>query len=225
MHNIKRLEEPNILKDNKQKWTEELLFEIQTKGGFDKVDDSFKRHYKQNEVSEVLKKMNGGGYCYYCEQKIGKTDYAHIEHYKPKNQFPELCFEWKNLHYSCHKCNIKKGVKWNLEHPILDPCDEDTNIENHISYSLWELSGESDNALTTIDTFYLNDIEEREELVDARKKVFLELLRVIESINMISDKVKKRKKIEDLKRHASEFEFKGMIKFSIKSFIKEDNLL
>lgn len=225
MHNIKRYNEPAILSDNKIKWTTELMLEIENQGAYSKVEDSFKKRYKQDEVSKTLKEMNGGGYCYYCEQKIGKTDYAHIEHYKPKSQFPELSFEWENLHYSCNKCNIKKGTKWNQDHPILDPCDDDTDIDKHLSYSVWELCGESENALTSIDTFYLNDTIERKELVDSREKVFIELIRVIGSINSITDKVEKRKKIENLKRFASEFEFKGMIDYTIKSFIKDDGIL
>lgn len=220
MHNIVRLTEPEILKNNNARWTQELLNEIERKGDYNKVEDSFKKHYKHKEVSDSLKEMNGGGYCFYCEQKIGKTDYAHIEHFKPKNQFPELSFSWKNLHLSCHKCNIKKGTKWNGENPIIDPCDDETDVCEHVKYSLWDLSGESENALTTIDTFYLNDKNERPELVESRKKVFLELIRVLQEINATKDNVKRRKQIERLKRFASDFEYKGMIEYTIKTLIK-----
>lgn len=221
MHNIDRIKEPYILRNNKEKWTQELLLEIDKTGSYGKVDESFKMRYKHKEVSNFLSKMNRG-YCFYCEQKIGKTDYPHIEHFRPKNQFPELSFDWKNLHLSCSKCNIKKGKKWNGISPILDPCNVDTDICKHISYSLWELKPESENAISSIDTFFLNDNTKREELVTARKKVFMELMIVIGEVNNANNVVEKRKKVDVLKKHTSNYEFKGMIENTVNTFLKED---
>jgi len=221
MHNIERCQEPSILKKNKEKWTSDLLKEIDEKGGFKNVDDSFKKHYKHDEVTHSLIKMNGDSICFYCEQKIGKTDYAHIEHFKPKSQFPELTFEWENLHLSCQKCNLKKGIKWDFENPILDPCCSETDINSHIYYSLWDLIPETENAITTIDTFHLNDKIERNELIQARIKVFTELMRIIENVNRSKDNIQKRRNIDVLKRYASDYEFKRLIDDNIRVFLKD----
>lgn len=63
--------------------------------------------------------------CYICERKLG-TDFE-IEHFKSKNNYPELRQEWTNLFLACGYCNKKKSSSFddNL-YPL------DTNIENEI---------------------------------------------------------------------------------------------
>lgn len=223
MHNIKRYIEPSVLKTNKTKWTNELLDELKNKNNIYKdVDSSFKKHYKHVTVIDTLIKMNGGGsgFCYYCEQRVGKTDYPEIEHFKPKSIFPSLCFDWRNLHLSCTKCNKKKGIKWNSKNPMIDPCDDATDVSDHLEYSLWVIDPLTDNAITTIDALFLNDKKERSELIEARKKVFIAILEVIKKVNNASTEVEKRKTKEKLLKWQNEFEFRGMIEFYVKTFLK-----
>jgi len=63
--------------------------------------------------------------CYICERKLG-TDFE-IEHFKSKNNYPELRQEWTNLFLACGYCNKKKSSSFddNL-YPL------DTNIQNEI---------------------------------------------------------------------------------------------
>ena len=63
--------------------------------------------------------------CYICKRKLG-TDFE-IEHFKSKNNYPELRQEWTNLFLACGYCNKKKSSSFddNL-YPL------DTNIENEI---------------------------------------------------------------------------------------------
>lgn len=63
--------------------------------------------------------------CYICERKLG-TDFE-IEHFKSKNNYPELRQEWTNLFLACGYCNKKKFSSFddNL-YPL------DTNIEDEI---------------------------------------------------------------------------------------------
>ncbi len=60
------------------------------------------QNYKADLLTEI------GTYCSYCERHT--TD-LHIEHIKPKSQYPELECEWDNLLLACVNCNATKGNK------------------------------------------------------------------------------------------------------------------
>ncbi len=47
-------------------------------------------------------------HCSYCDIYFTNSDASEVEHYKPKNQFSKLEFEWKNLFASCSVCNKQK---------------------------------------------------------------------------------------------------------------------
>lgn len=55
--------------------------------------------------------------CAHCRvhehRGAGKEDYE-IDHFRPKGraEFMHLEFEYSNLYWSCHVCNLRKGVKW-----------------------------------------------------------------------------------------------------------------
>ncbi|CZP18396.1 TPA: HNH endonuclease [Legionella pneumophila] len=51
-------------------------------------------------------------YCHTREPEIGGSKVFHIDHYKPKKEFPELISEYSNLIYSCPDCNRYKGSFW-----------------------------------------------------------------------------------------------------------------
>ncbi|HBP6867981.1 TPA: HNH endonuclease [Legionella pneumophila] len=51
-------------------------------------------------------------YCHTREPEIGGSRIFHIDHYKPKSQFPELISDYNNLIYSCPDCNRYKGNYW-----------------------------------------------------------------------------------------------------------------
>ena len=50
MKSVKRLDEPQSLKQNAAVWTQELLNEIARVGNYSKVSDSFKGKYNQSDV-------------------------------------------------------------------------------------------------------------------------------------------------------------------------------
>lgn len=81
------------------------------------------------------------GKCAYCESKIEHIDYPHIEHYRPKSQFPEYCFDWENLLLACTICNGKefKGANFPLTstgEPVLNPCEDEPN--NFLQFEIEE---------------------------------------------------------------------------------------
>ena len=81
--------------------------------------------------------------CYICERKLG-TDFE-IEHFKSKNNYPELRQEWTNLFLACGYCNKKKSSPFvdNL-YPL------DTNIEDEIEQRI-DFSSNKASFVTTID--------------------------------------------------------------------------
>lgn len=53
--------------------------------------------------------------CAYCdtrEAELGGTQSFHVDHYKPKNKFPNLSSKYENLIYACRNCNWYKGSYW-----------------------------------------------------------------------------------------------------------------
>lgn len=61
------------------------------------------------------------GCCGYCEVRCK----GEIDHHLPKNQFPDLVYEWHNWVLSCHDCNQSKGSHWPPS-GFLDPCSTAT---------------------------------------------------------------------------------------------------
>ena len=53
-----------------------------------------------------------GEYCSYCERWIASA--IHVEHKRPKNDYPKEKFLWDNFLLSCSNCNSGKG-SGNLE--------------------------------------------------------------------------------------------------------------
>ena len=132
MRNVTRGQEPQVLVENAETWTAELLAEVERCDGTDeRVEDKFFDKYRRDEVRDELKRMYGG-YCCYCEDSIEPVSYPHIEHRRSKRTWPPGAFAWDNLHLSCTQCNTLKGEKWNAAAPILDSCVDP--IEQHLTY-------------------------------------------------------------------------------------------
>jgi len=174
MRSVKRVEEePESLKRNKEEWTKELLKQIAIKNGkLSYVDKKYKDLYKQDDVKKALSVMYRD-LCCYCEGNIPLTGYEEIEHYKPKSKYPELCFEWTNLHQICQKCNKNKNDKWNCDYPIFSPTDD--KIEEHLYFeNVYIICKEDDErAINTINHLKLN-AEEKLNLRTSLFKIALE---------------------------------------------------
>jgi hypothetical protein len=78
-----------------------------------------RRNVKANatfrSVREALVSMcRGAQRCMYCEDSVGDE----IEHYRPKDIYPDVVFAWGNYLYSCGPCN---GPKRNFFAIFADP--------------------------------------------------------------------------------------------------------
>jgi uncharacterized protein (TIGR02646 family) len=52
----------------------------------------------------------GARRCMYCEDAPADE----VEHFRPKNLYPELVFDWSNYLYACGICNGPKNNKWGV---------------------------------------------------------------------------------------------------------------
>ena len=57
--------------------------------------------------------------CAYCERRCQQTthnenlpDEETIDHFRPRDHFPSLSFDWLNLVYACRRCNQAKRNSW-----------------------------------------------------------------------------------------------------------------
>lgn len=187
MRNVNRLAKPKTLERNSTRWKNDLLDEIKKcKAAKSDLDDKFFNKYRKDEVKLALKTMYGGRCCY-CEANITNVTFVHIEHRKPKakHRFPELTFEWSNLHLACPKCNNSKSDKWDNANPILDAVSDVVNDHLEYQYSRvgllrWHKSDRGD---TTIKHADLN----RDDLPVTRLKLLASVMNAIEELNKALD--------------------------------------
>lgn len=77
------------------------------------------REYLRNDFSHEC------AYCKLHEREVGVVgvDFFEIDHFKPQSlNLPDM-HHYKNLYYSCAKCNHEKSNIWDIK--LLDPCDDD----------------------------------------------------------------------------------------------------
>lgn len=102
--------------------------------------------------------------CYICERKLG-TDFE-IEHFKSKNNYPELRQEWTNLFLACGYCNKKKSSSFD---DYLYPLD--TNIEDEIEQRI-DFSRNKASFVTTInDVTHQNTVRMLHVFYNGKKKM------------------------------------------------------
>ena len=92
------------------------------------------QNYKHPANKAALREASNGK-CMYCESEIDHSDFAHIEHIKPKrtDKFPELAYVWSNLGYCCEVCNNSKASNYDTNTPYIDPYAEDPS--EHIVFA------------------------------------------------------------------------------------------
>lgn len=103
--------------------------------------------------------------CVYCrmpDTMKGQESFA-VEHYLPKDEFPHLEFEYKNLFYACLPCNSYKGDFFpDLKHPdkgpfIPNPCEH--SMFEHLRFRAEKAEARTNAGQFTIDLLNLNDPE------------------------------------------------------------------
>lgn len=108
---------PQMLIDNAEDWTKELLSYV-NRG--EKAPDTVKNRYNQAEIKATLEKETHGK-CMYCEGYIGAVSFSHIEHFRPKASYPAMTYVWENLGLGCPVCNINKNDVFDEALPYVNP--------------------------------------------------------------------------------------------------------
>lgn len=73
--------------------------------------------------------------CYLTEKKFVSSYEMDVEHFLPKNEFPELRYAWSNLYPADHDANMMKP-RLIPEGGYLDPCNAVDDVENDLFYWL-----------------------------------------------------------------------------------------
>jgi uncharacterized protein (TIGR02646 family) len=127
--------EPQVLVDNAETWTTELLADLA--GG------ASRDRYAHQEVKDALKAMFGAK-CAYCEGDFTACGDVNVEHFRPKSKYPRFAYKWTNLLQTCVKCNRPKNNYFPLmpderdaifaldnddtdDALLVDPCRDDPN--------------------------------------------------------------------------------------------------
>jgi uncharacterized protein (TIGR02646 family) len=121
------------LPDNAQTKLDEYQSQVDAKPTYKeqvkKAKSSFKsKNKKSNKTFKAVKKTldrmcSGARRCNYCEDSAADE----VEHFYPKDLYPEYCFAWGNYLYSCGRCN---GTHKNNRFKIFQ---EDTRDVNDIT--------------------------------------------------------------------------------------------
>ena len=123
--------------------------------------------------------------CMYCEDSFADE----VEHFKPKDLYPEVVFAWDNYLYACGPCNGPKNNKFavldnnaNLEivtrrrnAPVVpplagSPCLIDPRIEDPLNFIMLDLR----------DTFEFTSIADPDSVDETRADYTIEILRLNE---------------------------------------------
>ena len=179
MHKVERNKGPLKLKEKDEEWKNSLKLNPKLKPNW----GEFSRTVAKKETIAQLEKMYNGCCCY-CESKIKITSYPEIEHFKPKGKYPDLCFDYNNLHYSCKRCNLAKCSKYNKN--LINPSDE--NPEEYIKY-IGELAVSVDNNKRGTAMVELVKLNERPDLKEERIKYLNEFSNNYKLITSVIEKM------------------------------------
>ncbi|WDH74678.1 HNH endonuclease domain-containing protein [Exiguobacterium marinum] len=162
MIKLTKLDEPKVLSDNYQSWTDALILHQKKEVIANKKIPSYvKSKYSHPEIKNQLKKETFKK-CAYCESKILANSFGDIEHIIPKTFETSMWFCWNNLTLGCQICNNNKSDYFDASDPILDPYAD--NIDEHIFFAGDILIPKTNKGILTIKILKLN----RAELVEAR---------------------------------------------------------
>lgn len=169
-----------MLKVNKEEEPEFLL--AYKKKYSPKTWADYNRDDIRNKIKENILVLEQEEYCPYCEKRIYASDDGHIEHIKPRDNYPKEFQDYENIIVSCNQknsCGVHK--KNNYDSKFINLVTD--NPEYYFDYNIAsgeivpktndENSNEYIRAVYTIDTLSLNNYELKEA-----RKAFIDILEV-----------------------------------------------
>jgi len=138
---------PQILLDNKEKWTSALIEAIKEYGEYSKIPkvekEKLLHHYRHDEIQRELFQCSHNK-CAFCECIPSEGGNIEVEHFVPKSIYYRLAFDWGNLLPVCRKCNEAKSDFDTVKEPIVNPCKEDP--EQFFDFNLLNIIPSNDTA-------------------------------------------------------------------------------
>lgn len=144
--------------------------------------DNSQAVWKRRKIGKDLLKSSNSK-CAYCETKLQTKDsYMQVEHFKPKDIYPDDVVSWDNLLPSCSRCNTKKGKHDVVVSPIINPFDLDP--KKHITLEAFRLYGKDPLGKLTVRKL---DLNHDERLVLPRFKACNEITSKLDSASTLAD--------------------------------------
>ena len=96
--------------------------------------------WKTNKTNKKYLKQDFHSRCAYCDDwdfYYGGAMAFHVEHFAPKEKFPDLIHRYENLLYACPYCNEAKSDKWPSdsaaisvvgEEGFVNPCEAEYDV-------------------------------------------------------------------------------------------------
>lgn len=144
--------------------------------------------------------------CVYCRalDRFKGWEGFGVDHYRPKSLFPHLVVEYRNLFYSCNRCNSLKREYWatflDQQKQIFIPNPCDYVMFEHLRYRGGRVDHVSPAGQFSIDRLDLNDpiaIDFRGSVI---KALLLAEARMDDIVQTIGDIKKKLKRAKGVRR-------------------------
>lgn len=140
------------------------------------------KQYKSYKTYKKYLRAEFSKQCVYCRMPDGMrgSDSFGVDHYRPKEKFPELAVAYENLFYACSACNSRKGDYWPSAEEstrgvfVPNPCDH--KMGAHARYRIARVEGRSVAGKWLIELMQLND-----ERVVGYRSVMLTTIKALES--------------------------------------------
>lgn len=174
MIELKKEPKPQLLIDNGETWTNDLMSEYYLTNNINKTKQN---RYNKPQIKDALKRETKEK-CAYCESKITHIYPGDIEHIIPKSKFPRLTFTWSNLTLGCYWCNNKKRAFLNRTCMMLNPYKDKTNTHIRAFGALIYHINSNERGEITWRQLELN----RPELRDKRQEKIEELQTMIDKL-------------------------------------------
>ncbi len=112
MRGFVRSEVPEVLVMKAEQWTQQWI-DLREKNPGAKFPWYQYGNKSAREWLLPLLRALTASHCSFCDAfPLEGQSNEPIEHFRPKHQFPECSFDWKNLYYCCEKCQSSKGERW-----------------------------------------------------------------------------------------------------------------
>ena len=131
MRHFKRVNPPDFLKQNWEKWGVEWEIRKTAKTSAKFTWRMFENQPVNQRLIPLLKEQTND-HCSFCDNfPVSPPSIDTIEHFRPKADFPKLAYQWENLYYCCNYCQQKGDEFHDL---LLQPDHFDYRFDRYFTW-------------------------------------------------------------------------------------------